>query len=312
MKQSNPRRGLLLAAGLLVLVAVLVGGAAATVLAYRQVSGQSESVTVSRGAGTDQSQGKIDKLSDQPGVLIADVDPDSPAASAGLERGSIILAVDGVEVNSPADLREAINEHEAGDVITLSVKFGEDTRELDITLASAGPYLGVDVARPGLGEIRPFQGDGEFHPRPGFRFHFDGEELPFDGMPFDPHHLDPGLMPDLDPEMLEEMATSVVVAVVEPGTPADEVGLEPGDIISAVDDEEIDRTDQLADLIGSKKAGDTVNLTVTRGEETFHFEVTLAEHPEDANRGYLGVHLGFAGLFHYREMLEQAPDSQLG
>jgi S1-C subfamily serine protease len=41
-------------------------------------------------------------------VVVTQVDPDSPAAATGLKSGDFIVAVDGIEVQSPAEFRAAI------------------------------------------------------------------------------------------------------------------------------------------------------------------------------------------------------------
>ncbi len=46
------------------------------------------------------------------GVVIADIDPDSPAAEKRLSAGDVILEVAGMKVNSPADVLEALDKAE--------------------------------------------------------------------------------------------------------------------------------------------------------------------------------------------------------
>ena len=43
-------------------------------------------------------------LSDQAGVLVAAVDPDGPAAATGIERGDLIVSIDGQAVASRSDI----------------------------------------------------------------------------------------------------------------------------------------------------------------------------------------------------------------
>jgi carboxyl-terminal processing protease len=56
-----------------------------------------------------------------------------------------------------------------------------------------------------------------------------------------------------------------------PGSPAEKAGLKGGDIVTKVDDKEITKSTSLSEVISWIKGpkGTTVNLTVTRGEETF-------------------------------------------
>lgn len=64
---------------------------------------------------------------------------------------------------------------------------------------------------------------------------------------------------------------------VFPGSPADEAGLQSGDVILSVDGTAIDREHSLAQLISEYEPGETAILNVARGEEAFETEVTLAE-----------------------------------
>lgn len=64
---------------------------------------------------------------------------------------------------------------------------------------------------------------------------------------------------------------------VTPGGPADQAGLQPGDVITAIDDRPVTYADELIVAIRAKAPGDTVALTVktSTGERTV--EVTLDE-----------------------------------
>ena len=70
-----------------------------------------------------------------------------------------------------------------------------------------------------------------------------------------------------------------VVEVVEDG-PSAAAGLEPGDVITAFDDQEITRQSSLLDLLFGREPGEVVTLTVERDGDPQTFEVTLGERPE--------------------------------
>jgi membrane-associated protease RseP (regulator of RpoE activity) len=88
-------------------------------------------------------------------------------------------------------------------------------------------------------------------------------------------------------------AGAVVRTVVEQG-PAAEAGLQAGDLVTAIDGEAVDSPQALVDAIASRQPGDTVTLTVTReGEDApMEIEAVLGEHPDDAQKAYLGVSIG--------------------
>lgn len=55
------------------------------------------------------------------GALIADLDPDGPAAASGLKAGDIIMAVDGDEVETSANLPRMVGASSPGDSLKLSI-----------------------------------------------------------------------------------------------------------------------------------------------------------------------------------------------
>jgi S1-C subfamily serine protease len=68
-------------------------------------------------------------------------------------------------------------------------------------------------------------------------------------------------------------------AAIFPGSPAEEAGLREGDIIVAIDDEQIDAGTDLSMLIVPYSPGDTITLRVLRDSSTSEVEVTLGELP---------------------------------
>lgn len=81
----------------------------------------------------------------EPGVVIVVVDPDGPAAQAGVKRGDILLAIDATQVDTPADVSSAVRAHQVGDSVTLTLTHGDERRTLTARLADRNgtPYLGV-------------------------------------------------------------------------------------------------------------------------------------------------------------------------
>ncbi len=105
---------------------------------------------------------------------------------------------------------------------------------------------------------------------------------------------------------LENLNGALIQEVIE-GSPAAEAGLEPGDLIVAVDGDEVAPDADLAELLGDYNPGDLVMLTVVShgraGGSTSQISVTLGEHPDNPDRPFLGVF--YAPLF----MEFENPDS---
>ena len=181
------------------------------------------------------------------GVLVASVTPESPAGEAGLERGDILLSIDGQAVNSASEVRAVLSEKAAGDEVALTVLHGDEERTLHATLDS-NLQLGFSSCGCEFGNGRTIE----------------REEWIVDG-------------------------GSARVVAVEEGSPAEAAGVQTGDVIVALNGDELTTESGLADRLAESQPGDAVSLDVERDGETLTLEATLAEHPEQKGVGYLGV-----------------------
>ena len=73
----------------------------------------------------------------------------------------------------------------------------------------------------------------------------------------------------------------VLVRDVDPKSPAGHAGLQPGDIITSVNDDRVDTWNQFVHDVVSKKVGETVKLGIVRDRGSRTVAVTLAERPGD-------------------------------
>ena len=78
------------------------------------------------------------------GLLIAEVDDDSPAASLGLQSGDLIKSVDGHAVVRSIDLERALLEHKAGEDVPLNVERNQQTLEFKLALVPLPDRQTVD------------------------------------------------------------------------------------------------------------------------------------------------------------------------
>jgi serine protease Do len=69
------------------------------------------------------------------------------------------------------------------------------------------------------------------------------------------------------------------ITEVASGSPADEVGIEPGDVITEFEDEEITTAEELNQAIHSSQIGQTVKITYWRGNSEKTTYATLTESP---------------------------------
>jgi S1-C subfamily serine protease len=72
-----------------------------------------------------------------------------------------------------------------------------------------------------------------------------------------------------------QVTTGITVESVVAGSPAAQAGLRQGDIITKVNDQQIDQQHPLTSIMAKTKPGDKVKLTVIRGGQTQVIDVTL-------------------------------------
>ncbi|HEX6739352.1 MAG TPA: PDZ domain-containing protein, partial [Vicinamibacteria bacterium] len=68
------------------------------------------------------------------GVLVSTVEPDGPAAKAGVKAGDVIVKVDGKAVRDGDDLRSAVSGLDAGKEATLGLHRDGRPLELKVTI----------------------------------------------------------------------------------------------------------------------------------------------------------------------------------
>ena len=190
------------------------------------------------------------------GVLIVAVEPDGPAATAGLARGDIILSMAGVAVNSVPELLAVLEEH-AGTQVEVRFRHGDDLRAVPVSLGD-----GSDTPRLG---IEPESRDLLFSLRERLR----------------------SLLPDNFELELAPVAGARLTMVVEAG-PAAAAGLQAGDVITHLDGVPVTAADALTDRVAAATPGARIALRFLRHREVRETTVTLGRRP-DGDGAYLGV-----------------------
>ena len=146
---------------------------------------------------------------------------------------------------------------------------------------SGGQVIGVNTAvstdAQGIGFSIPID-----VAKPIMQQAVEGEEIarPWIGIYYVP--ISPALAEaeDLPVEYGALIATEGGESAVFPGSPAEAAGLQDGDIIVAIDGEEIGPGADLSMLIVPFSPGDTITLRVLRDSSTSEFDVTLGELPD--------------------------------
>ena len=75
-------------------------------------------------------------LSVDHGVYAVGVEPDGPAAQAGIQEGDIIVAIDGTEIDEATSLTDVLFQHRAGDTVQVTVARDGSEQTLAVTLGT--------------------------------------------------------------------------------------------------------------------------------------------------------------------------------
>ena len=184
------------------------------------------------------------KLARPEGAIVAAVNPNSPAATAGLREKDLITAFDGERVRSAAHLTRLVQETPAGRDVVIQV-FREGRRtELHIKPEADRPWFDprfgdvLDIVRQGVGEGTV----NRSRSRLGVNVQaLDGELAAYFGV-----------------------KSGLLVASVRPDTPGAKAGLRVGDVITAVDGKPVALAHELMAALPEGGSSKDVSLTVVR------------------------------------------------
>jgi S1-C subfamily serine protease len=85
--------------------------------------------------GTGATMGTIPDMSGSPGgVRLTGVREGGPAATAGIQGGDIIVRIGDYDVKDLYAMTNALGKYQPGQVVTVTVRRGEATREFSVTL----------------------------------------------------------------------------------------------------------------------------------------------------------------------------------
>lgn len=188
---------------------------------------------------TDEVDAKGFGLSKVEGVVVSGVLPDGAAKAAGIEEGDVILELDGKVVNTSNELQSKIIQHRAGDKVSLVIWRDGKKINKTVTLKSKD---NEDVAS---------KKDDKEKEKVS-----DNEPVSFDDLGFTVKPIDSKMKKDFDVE------NGVMVSDVKRFSPAGKRNLISNGIITKADRKTIKNSEELKDIIESKKPGDVLLLQV--------------------------------------------------
>ena len=185
------------------------------------------------------------------GAVVSDVTADSPGSKAGLKTGDVITALDGKPVSDAGELQMETTEKQPGDTIQLEVMRDGKTLNLPVTLGSLNGDNNQVVAENGNGKGRWGLG-----------------------------------LADLTPDIRQQIQApasihGAVIENVRSGSPADNAGLQRGDVIISVNRQPTPNASDVAHQLSSVPAGqEALVLVWSDGASTFR-----VLHPSSSSEG---------------------------
>ena len=218
------------------------------------------------------------RLSSARGVGVTQVVQGSAAEKAGLRKDDVILRIDGENVTSVRKLNRLVSEIAPDHSVRITISRSGAERELTATMGKrTTPNLVRDFAGP---DAKVWKWEG---PLFGHRDLLDNHKLFNNGdltfMLNNSRRIGVSTM-SLTKQLADYFGIAngrgvLVTAVTEDG-PAAKAGVKAGDVITAVDGEEIDSPGDISRVISQKKEGD-VTLTVIRNKSQQTIRVTPRE-----------------------------------
>ncbi len=181
------------------------------------------------------------------GALVTNVDPEGPAAKAGVEAGDVVLRFDGKAIDSQSDLPRIVGGTRPGSKVTMGVWRKGTQRDLQVT----------------VGEMAAEQ-----------RVASRGEPTPRNVAPANALGL---TVTDVPAERLKEMKIKGAVQVEAVEGPAASAGVRAADLILSVNNVDVVSAKQFNDQVAKLDRKRNVALLVRRGDSTQYLIVRPAD-----------------------------------
>ena len=185
---------------------------------------------------------KFFNVTDAEGALVTQVESDSPAAKAGVKVGDVIRELDGKQIPDAGELQVEVGQKRPGSIIKLSILREGKSMTVPVTLEAMGARDKSDneVSDAGHGKPRWGIGLGDL----------DGNVRGQIQVPSDVH--------------------GAIVEQVQPGSSADDAGLQRGDVIVQVNRKDVQSAADVRQALESVPKGqDALLLVWSNGGSTF-------------------------------------------
>lgn len=213
------------------------------------------------------------------GSFLRGVNPESPAAAAGLKEGDIVLAIGDKPVTNFMDLAAEVRSRKAGEKVELTISRDGKEEKVSVTLgeiptANGNRGLPKDFEElfrgmgpnAGPGGVGPFG----FRAPPSVRRYMPAKR-PMIGIQLQP-------LTDALRDRLElKDVKGVVVADVVPGSPAAKAEIAATDVIVEANGTPIEEAKTLVEMVNQAKLGDEISLKLIRDGKSLEKKLQVEE-----------------------------------
>lgn len=213
-------------------------------------------------------------LSVDHGAIVNEVVKDSPADEAGLREDDIIISLGSDRIRDDEDLIDLVSDQDPGDEVVLKVLRDGKEKEIKVILGKRPrSWRWHDDSRWFSSPRAPRAPKAPRVPK-AYSYYFDSfdHEYPYIGV----------TLLEVSKRTAESLGADgfgVLIDDVEEDSPAEKGGLIPGDLIVAIDDEEVYEPSDIQDIIRSLDEGDMARVEIVRNHDraTLEVEVELDE-----------------------------------
>ncbi|MGA3131890.1 MAG: Do family serine endopeptidase [Terracidiphilus sp.] len=173
-------------------------------------------------------------LPDATGAVISQVSPDSPASRAGLKTGDVLRDLNGKKIEDGRALQVAVSETAPGAAIDLGILRDGKPQTIHVTVGEFHNQKTEEASNGGAGEQRGRLGVAVANLSPDVRQQFN----------------------------IPEQVQGAAVQQVRPGSPADDAGLAPGNVILEVNRHAVTDADNFVSQVHAAPQGKDILLLV--------------------------------------------------
>ena len=179
-------------------------------------------------------------LANAEGILVSEITAGSPAEKADLKRGDVITSLNGVKLTDVNDLRNKVAMTAPGSTVSLDIIRNRSQKQVQVLIAEQP----VDFSR--RAKMKMLQKHGSVLEKLGLQL----QEL----------------TPELSAQFGYQSGQGVIVTEVEQGSPADNVGIEPGQLIEEVNQVRVHNLFELKEALSKGGSSGQVLLSIRSGE----------------------------------------------